>query len=330
MSRIGITDVAVEANVSPATVSRVINNRGIVAPETRRTVEEAMRRVGYTRGATGDLVALIVPGLIDPFFGLISEQLGLALSPLGMRALVCSAPAGSVQEFEFISSLSEAGIVGAVFVSASNTLDGADTSAVRLLEKRRTPFVCINGGFAGVSAPTLSTNDELAAEISVEHLWDLGHRRIGLIAGPVGNRPSDRRVRGFERAMTKRGGTPSVVRSHYSIEGGYSAASQLLESGTTAVVAASDDMALGTIRAARWLGLAVPDDVSVIGYDDAYPFEFVDPPLTTVRQPIDRLAKTVAPILSRLVRGDRMADGELLFDPELIPRASTAKPRDVA
>jgi DNA-binding LacI/PurR family transcriptional regulator len=328
MSKIGIVDVAAEANVSPATVSRVINNRGIVSPETRRTVEDAMRRVGYTRGTTGDLVALVVPGLVDPFFGLISEQLGLALSPLGMRALVCSAPAGSVQEFEFISSLSEAGIVGAVFVSASNTLEGADTSAVRLLEKRRTPFVCINGGFAGVASPTLSTNDELAAEISVEHLWDLGHRRIGLIAGPVGNRPSDRRVRGFERAMKKRGGTPAVVRSHYSIEGGYSAATQLIGDGVTAVVAASDDMALGTIRAARWLGLRVPDDLSVVGYDDAYPFEFVDPPLTTVRQPIDRLAKAVAPILSRLVHGERMADGELLFDPELIPRSSTARPRD--
>ena len=96
----------------------------------------------------------------------------------------------------------------------------------------------------------------------------------------------------------------------------------------TAIVAASDDMALGTIRAARWLGRRVPEDLSIVGYDDAYPFEFVDPPLTTVRQPIDRLAKAVAPILSRLVQGERMADGELLFDPELILRASTTPPSE--
>lgn len=332
MAKVGIADVAQAAGVSEATVSRVINNRGVVAADTRKSVEEAMRAVGYVRSNGGNLVLLVTPGLDDPFFALLSGRIIAALATHGLRGVVCSAPVGGTQELEYVSAMVDAGAVATIFVSASNTLEDADPGVYRLLARENVPFVCINGAYTGASSPVLSTNDALAAELAVSHLWGLGHRRIGLIAGPTGNRPSDRRVQGFLDAMAARGAGDAprfVVRHAYSIEGGASAASMLLDSHpVTAVVAASDEMALGAVRAARRAGLDVPGDLSVVGYDDAMPLEFTDPPLTTVRQPIERLAVAVAPVVLSLVRGRRVAATELMFDPELIVRASTAPPRD--
>lgn len=329
VARVGIADVAQVAGVSEATVSRVINNRGVVAASTRKAVEEALRAVGYARSNVGNVVLLVTPGLDEPFFARTSERITTALGMHGLRGVVCSAPVGGSQELEHVSAMVDAGIVAAVFVSASNTLDGADPGVHRLLSREHVPFVCINGAFEEADAPVLSTNDALASELAVEHLWGLGHRRIGLIAGPRGNRPSDRRVGGFLGAMTQRGARADdapVVRHAYSIEGGVSAAATLLEGSPapTAIVAASDEMALGAIRTARRAGLSVPGDVSIVGYDDALPLDFIDPPLTSVRQPVDRLAAAVAPIVLAQVRGRHPDASELMFDPELIVRASTA------
>jgi LacI family transcriptional regulator, repressor for deo operon, udp, cdd, tsx, nupC, and nupG len=328
MARIGIAGVAQAAGVSEATVSRVINNRGTVATGTRKAVEEAMRTVGYVRAHAGSLVMLVTPGLVDPFFAQMADRIVVGLGLHGLRGVVCSAPVGGAQELDFASAMLDAGAVGSIFVSASNTLENADPGVYRLLESRAVPYVCINGAAGGSNAPVLSTDDRLAAEISVDHLWRLGHRRIGLIAGPKGNRPSDRRVDGFLAAMKSRGATgpdAPVVRHEYSVEGGVSAASRLCEDpAVTAIVAASDEMALGAIRSARWTGLQIPADLSVVGYDDALPLEFLDPPLTSVRQPTERIAAAVVQMLIGLIRGRHVSETELFFSPELIVRSSTA------
>ncbi|WP_204249317.1 LacI family DNA-binding transcriptional regulator [Frondihabitans sp. PAMC 28766] len=314
--------------MSEATVSRVVNNRGVVAPGTRKTVEDAMRQLGYSRASSSNVVLLVTPHLIDPFFAALADRISAALSSHDVRAVICSAPGGAVQEFDFISALVDLGAIGVVFISASNTLENADPVVPRFLETRKIPFLCINGSFREVPSATLSTDDELAAEVAVAHLWNLGHRDIALIAGPVGNRPSDRRVSGYRKALRLRGqdgAETKVIHHEYSVEGGYAAASEMFaDRAPTAVVAASDEIAFGTIRAAKRRGLLVPEDLSVVGYDDAHPLEFTDPPLTTVRQPIERLAQAVVPILTRLIAGRPVQKLELLFEPELVQRASTS------
>lgn len=329
MSKVRLSAVAAAAGVSEATVSRVVNNPSIVAAETRRTVEEAMRRVGYTRPTHGGLVLLVTPGLSDPFFAHLADRIAAALGREGLRAVACSAPVGGSQELDFVGAMADAGAVGVVFISASNTLEEAEPAVPGLLVSRGIPFVCINGNFPGVAAPALSTDDLMASELAVEHLWRLGHRRIGLAAGPVGNRPSDLRVAGFIAALQRRGhdGPFHVIRQEYSVEGGISATNALIDdSPLSAIVAASDEIALGAVRAVRRRGLRVPEDVSIVGYDDVYPLDFADPPLTSVRQPIERLAEAVVPVLTRLLKHRTVHRGELLFEPELIIRSSTAPP----
>ncbi|MFH8370517.1 LacI family DNA-binding transcriptional regulator [Streptomyces sp. NPDC018031] len=325
--KVGITDVAAHAQVSEATVSRVINRRQGVSRKTREAVERAMAELGYERPTQGQLVAVVTELVSNPFFADVAERIESALAPHGLKTVLCPAFPGGVQEQEFISALVDKGVAAVVFLSASNTVEGADTDAYRLLRERRVPYVGINGEFAdGVPVPVFSTDDALAAELAVDHLHRLGHRCIGMASGPPGNRPADRRVRGFLDAMARRGVHDAqrwVIRQAYTVEGGQAAVAPLLAMGATGIVAASDYMALGAIRGIRRQGRSVPDDVSVVGYDGSTITEFTDPALTTVRQPADRLALEVGRSVLALVSNREVPAGELLFDPELVIRAST-------
>jgi DNA-binding LacI/PurR family transcriptional regulator len=325
--KVGIVEIAAHAGVSEATVSRVINRRQGVAKKTRDAVERAMAELGYERPVQGQLVAVVTEHVSNPFFADVAERIESALAPHGLKTVLCPSFPGGVQEREFITSIVDKGVAAVVFLSASNTVEGADIEIYEMLRSRRIPYVGINGEFAdGVPAPVFSTDDALAAELAVDHLYKLGHRRIGMASGPMGNRPADRRVQGFLDAMAKRGiGSPQrwVIRQSYTVEGGQAAASALLKLGATAIVAASDYMALGAIRGIRRQGRSVPEDVSVVGYDGSLITEFVDPPLTTVRQPADRLALEVGRSVLALVSNRDTPTGELLFDPELVIRATT-------
>ncbi|NUW42769.1 LacI family DNA-binding transcriptional regulator [Nonomuraea rhodomycinica] len=328
--KVGITEVAARAGVSEATVSRVINRRTGVATKTREAVERAMAELGYERSTRGQLVAVITPWLSNPFFAETAELIEAALAPHGLKGVICPALPGGIQEKEFVVSLADQGVAAVVFLSASNTLDDADPETANVLASRRIPFVGVNGGFEGHDVPVFSTDDHLSAELAVDHLWMLGHRRIGLVSGPMGNRPADRRVEGFLSALRRRGvAEPElwVVRQDYTVEGGQSAAGVLLGRGATAIVAASDFVAMGVIRGVRRAGLSVPADVSVVGHDGSVIMEFADPPLTTVRQPVDRLARAVARSLVSMVANREVPTGEVMVVPELLVRASTAPPR---
>ncbi|MEV5583751.1 LacI family DNA-binding transcriptional regulator [Streptomyces parvus] len=325
--KVGIVEVAAHAGVSEATVSRVVNRRQGVAKKTRDAVESAMAELGYERPVQGQLVAIITEHVSNPFFADVAERVESALAPHGLKTVLCPAFPGGVQEPEYIGAIVDKGIAVVVFLSSSNTVEGADMETYELLRARRIPYIGVNGVFAdGVEVPVYSTDDLLAAELAVAHLHQLGHRAIGMASGPSGNHPADRRVQGFLDAMNRRGVADAerlVVRQSFSIEGGQAAAQMLLDRGATAIVAASDFMALGAIRRIRRQGRSVPGDVSVVGYDGSMITEFLDPPLTTVRQPADRLALEVGRSVLALVSGREVPVGELLFDPELVIRQST-------
>ncbi|GAA4879661.1 LacI family DNA-binding transcriptional regulator [Kitasatospora terrestris] len=325
--KIGIVEIAAHAGVSEATVSRVINRRQGVAKKTRDAVERAMAELGYERSVQGQIVAVVTEHVSNPFFADVAERIESALAPHGLKTVLCPSFPGGVQEREYIAAIIDKGIAAVVFLSASNTVDGADTDIYEMLRTRRIPYLGVNGEFAdGVPVPVFSTDDRLAAELAVDHLHRLGHRVIGMASGPAGNQPADRRVQGFLEAMARRGAVDPerlVIRQSYTVEGGQAAAGALLDLGATAIVAASDFMALGVVRGARRLGRSVPEDLSVVGYDGSMITEFVDPPLTTVRQPADRLALEVGRSVLALVGGRDTPTGELLFDPELVIRSTT-------
>lgn len=321
-----LAEVARAADVSEATVSRVINRKYGVSPATRQAVEEALRQVGYERPLDNRLVLMLTPNLKNPIFAQQAERVENELNPYGLTSIICPVYPGTPRDRDYVESLVDAGVAAIVFLSSSNTLRDEDHPVVQFVESRGIPYVSINGGFPESAAPVVSTDDRRAAELAVGHLYDLGHRRIGLLAGPTGNLPADRRVEGFRQALERRGLDPetAVARAQFNVEGGQQAAAALLARDTTGIVASSDEMAFGAYRAAERVGLRVPADVSVVGYDDSPVLDFIGPPLTTVRQPIERIAENIGRLVTALIANRPVSNDEILVEPELRVRASTA------
>jgi DNA-binding LacI/PurR family transcriptional regulator len=158
------------------------------------------------------------------------------------------------------------------------------------------------------------------------HLVSLGHRRIGLMVGPADHTPSRRKAAAFTALTARDRGQHPIGHALFSFEGGQAVAGELFEAGVTALVCGSDVLALGAVRAARRKGLAVPGDVSVVGYDDSAFMNYTDPPLTTLRQPIEAMSRAAVTLLANQISGNNPTPKELLHEPELVVRSSTAPP----
>jgi len=185
----------------------------------------------------------------------------------------------------------------------------------------------------GIDAPFISNDDAASMDIAVSHLVSQGHRCIGLALGPSRFVPVIRKVTGFSAAVRNQLGVDAaavddlIEYSLFSVEGGAAAAARLVGRGCTAVICGSDLMALGAIRAIREKGLRVPDDVSVVGYDDSVLIAFTDPPLTTVRQAVPAMGAAAVRALLDEINGTPAPRAEYVFRPELVVRSSTAAAR---
>ena len=185
-------------------------------------------------------------------------------------------------------------------------------------------MVLINAAIDNLDFPCVATDDASAATQAFTHLSALGHERVGLLLGPEDHVPSRRKLAGFTDAARRAGiGVAPVEHALFSLEGGQAATTRMLRQGVTGIICASDVLALGAIRAARRAGLAVPGDVSVVGYDDSAWLNSTDPPLTTVRQPIESMGKSAVALLVNQMETVLAHPEELLFEPELVVRGST-------
>ena len=327
-----LADVAAQAGVSEATVSRVLNGKSSVSAGTRQSVLTALDVLGYERPSRlrrtqAALVGLIVPELTNPIFPAFAQVIENALSRHGFTPVLCTQTPGGVHEDEYTQMLLERGVSGIVFVSGLHADSGADHQRYRDLLDRGLPIVLVNGFADDVDAPYVSTDDHAATDLAVEHLISLGHIRIGLAVGPDRFVPAIRKIAGFRQAMARLvpdlDVEPLIERSLFTVEGGHAAAVRLLESGCTAIVCGSDLMALGAIRAVRETGRQVPGDVSVVGYDDSPLIAFTDPPLTTLRQPVQGMGEAAVRALVDEIAGQHAPRAEYVFRPELVVRGST-------
>jgi DNA-binding LacI/PurR family transcriptional regulator len=270
-----LSDIAAQAGVSEATVSRV---------------ESALARHGYT-------------------------------------PVLCTQTPDGVSEDDYTQMLLERGVAGIVYISGMHADSTAEPRRYQALRQRGLPIVLVNGYLEGVDAPFISNDDVASMELAVGHLVSLGHKRIGLAVGPRRFVPVLRKIAGFAEAMHRHFGIddvePWVECSLFSVEGGAAAAERLLDAGMTAAICGSDLMALGAIRAIRARGLDVPDDVSVIGYDDSMLIAFTDPPLTTVRQAVQAMGAAAVRALLDEISGVPAPCAEYIFRPELVVRSST-------
>jgi DNA-binding LacI/PurR family transcriptional regulator len=214
-----------------------------------------------------------------------------------------------------------------VFVSGLHADSTSNPARYRRLRELGLPIVLVNGYVGGVDAPFISNDDVAAMQLAVNHLAAMGHHRIGLAVGPPRFVPAARKIEGFRRAIESlTGAEPSadlIATSFFSVEGGRACADQLVGAGCTGIVCGSDLMALGAIRAVRGSGRSVPDDISIVGYDDSLLMAYTDPPLTTVRQDVAAMSAAAVEALVDEIAGAPVSRAELIFSPELVVRGST-------
>lgn len=325
-----LSDVAGQAQVSEATVSRVLNGKAGVAASTRQRVLAALDVLGYERPVrirqrSAGLVGLVIPELTNPIFPAFAQVIEQALSGYGYTPVLGTQMPGGATEDELVDQFVERAVTGIIFLSGLHADLSAGTDRYARLAGRGVPFVLVNGYNEHIAAPFVSPDDRVAAQIAVRHLRELGHERIGLAVGPDRFVPARRKAEGFVGALRGDGQDAAGLVRHtlFTVEGGHAAAEDLLDQGCTGIVCGSDLMALGAVRAARKRGLDVPRDVSVVGYDDSELNAFTDPPLTTVRQPVRAMSNAAVHTLLEEIRENPVPQTEFVFQPELVVRGST-------
>jgi DNA-binding LacI/PurR family transcriptional regulator len=324
-----LAEVAQKVGVSEATVSRVLNGKPGVSESTREAVLTALDVLGYERptqlrGERARLIGLVLPELQNPIFPALAEVIGGGLAQRGFTPVLCTRTAGGLSEADYVDMLLDQHASGVVFAGGHFAELAAPHDHYRLLHNRGIPVVLINAAVDNLDFPCVSTDDVTAAAQSFRHLASLGHERIGLVVGPEDHMPSRRKLSAFAEHVERAGLTVAPVEhALFSLEGGQAATTRMLKRGVTGIICGSDVLALGAIRAVRRAGLSVPGDVSVVGYDDSGWLNSTDPPLTTVRQPIEAMGKAVVALLVNQMESVSVYPEELLFEPELVVRGST-------
>jgi DNA-binding LacI/PurR family transcriptional regulator len=324
-----LAEVAKKVGVSEATVSRVLNGKAGVSDSTRESVLTALDVLGYERptqlrGERARLIGLVLPELQNPIFPALAEVIGGALAQRGFTPVLCTRTAGGLSEADYVDMLLDQHASGVVFAGGHFAELLAPHDHYRLLHSRGIPVVLVNAQIDNLDFPCVSTDDMTAAAQAFRHLASLGHQRIGLVVGPEDHMPSRRKLAAF-REHAERAGLKVAPVEHtlFSLEGGQAAATRMLRDGVTGIICGSDVLALGAIRAVRRIGLDVPHDVSVVGYDDSGWLNSTDPPLTTVRQPIESMGKAAVALLVNQMETASVQSELLLFEPELVVRSST-------
>ena len=334
-SRATIREIARAAGVSIATVSRVINGRPDVSPQTREAVLRVVREHGFSTnrnaralsgGRTG-LVGVTLPILEAAYFAVIVSGTAEALYEHDMRIVLCPTLHQHEREVTLLDRLMHGTTDGAVLM-----LPEESNAELRALQETGYPFVVVDPRVRlDQGIPAVSASNASGARAAVEHLLSLGHRRIGAILGPPDWMATTERLNGYRSALAAAGVLPApdhVVESDFSIESGEAAAASLLDlpERPTAIFGFNDNVSIGVLRAAEARGLTVPDDLSVVGFDDSEQSGLVTPALTTVRQPLAEMGRMAVSLLLRLLDRQRVEAMNIELATRLVVRESTAAP----
>ena len=307
-----IQEVASRAGVSISTVSRVLNETGYpIRPETRQRVLEAIDALGFhpspfaraLLGKPTETIGLMIPDISNPYYPLLSKGVEDVANELGYTVIFCNTDRSADKARRYLQVLREKRVDGIIFAGGGHEMDGdADLlgeirAKVVLIGRHLWPF------------PSVQVDNTRAAYEATVHLIGLGHRRVGFISGPLNLTSALDRLKGYKMAMEEAGAgveEPLLREGDFHYESGYQAALSLLKGGElpTAIFASNDRMAMGAVAAAYDLGMRVPEELAVVGFDDTPSSSYVRPSLTSVSLPSYEMGATAARLLSRQMIGE--------------------------
>jgi LacI family transcriptional regulator len=330
--RVTIGAIAKEAGVSVPTVSRVLNGRADVAPHTRERIEELLRRRGYRRRpsrarARARLIDLVFPNLDSPWAVEILRGVEEVAHAAGVGTVVSATHRQVEPARQWLHNLRARASDGVILVTST-----LESPLLAELQRHDVPLVAVDPvGGPTLNAPTIGATNWAGGLAAMEHVLGLGHRRIGIVAGPPDVLCSRARLDGYRAALSAAGieaADVPVLEGDFSHQSGFDSARVLLgrPERPTAIVASSDQMAFGAYEAVRQRGLRVPGDISVVGFDDLPEARWSSPPLTTVRQPLAEMGALAARTVLRLAAGESIESPRVELATTLIERESSAVP----
>jgi len=333
------TDIARRAGVSQAMVSYVVNGntRVSIPDETRRRIEAVMEELGYVpnalarglRSGQTRTIGLVVPDNTNPFFAEIARRIENLGYEKGFSVILCNSDYDLAKENAHVDVLLAKQVDGVIFCAS-----GGSGGAQQRLLASKTPVVTIDHDISNQRDETVLIDYRLGGYLATRHLLEQGHRQIGCITGPRALSSSAGRLTGYRDALKESGlraDTALTVPGDFRIQGGEAAALKLLRGRRrpSAIFAFNDLMAIGAMQAARILGLSVPADVSIVGFDDIPLAQAIYPALTTIAQPISEIARLAMEVFFKQIRGGVSATAtpagpSVVLKPALITRSSTA------
>lgn len=333
MSTIG--DVAKRAGVSAMTVSRVINNSGYISQETRERVEQAIAQLGYVPNALArslrfkqtKTIALVLTDITNPFFTTVARGVEDTASKQGFSVMFCNTDESQDDEAEYLNVLMQKQVDGMLLVPAS-----CSQESVGFLQERGVPFVVLDRRIPDVHVDTVRGDSEQGAYQLIQHLLELGHRRIAVLSGPAAVTTAIDRVVGYRHALADAGldtNTSIVYYGPFTQEGGYRMAQQALAATPqlTAIFAANNFIAIGAFRALREAGLRVPEDISMVAFDDIPDALVINPFLTVAGQPAYEMGQQATSLLlARLAGTGPTETQDIVLPTQMIVRKSSGPP----
>ncbi|MCF4994763.1 LacI family DNA-binding transcriptional regulator [Pseudomonas syringae] len=328
-----IREVARLAGVSVATVSRTLRSPERVLPETRDKVNAAVQQAGYRPNLmavqfrsrkTGNLV-ILVPAIANTFFARVISGAQQAAQAAGYRLLLCDTQGDEAIEREFAELVYAHQADGVIQLRASDPFENLGPGV------EPPPLVNACEVMKDTRHPTISLDNRAAARAMTEHLIALGHRRIGLIKGPQSSPLTQDRVAGYEdalRAAHLPGDAELICHGDFTLKAGDEGAATMLalRDRPTALFCENDEMAIGALHRIKQLGLRVPQDVSLVGFDDIPFAAYCDPPLTTIAQPAETFGELAVQMLIGLIEGQSLDERQRVLPFELTVRQSSAPP----
>jgi DNA-binding LacI/PurR family transcriptional regulator len=332
--RVNMHDIAKRARVSIGTVSNVINETVSVRASSKQRVLDAIKALGYQRSqlARGlrrdytNMIGMIIPDITNPFFPALVRAAEDVSYAHDYQLVLCNSDNDPRKEENYLTTMQSYLPAGLLLIPAIDSL----LREQPIRNGRPTPTVCIDRKPQGWKCDTIYAGNESGAYAATLHLIDHGHRRIAVIGGPSHLANARERVRGFRRALKDAGielPDAFVKIGKFDRTSGLEAGLSLLRpaSRPTAIFAANDMMAMGVMLAVRELGLRCPEDVSIVGFDNLEIVDLLQPPLTTVRQPVYTLGVKAAELLIQRISGSTEPPKDIVLETELIRRGSVTR-----
>jgi DNA-binding LacI/PurR family transcriptional regulator len=329
-----IYDVAKEAGVSIATVSNAINGKGKISKKRREEIFKIMERLQYqpsviASALTGKktyTLGLLIPDISNPFFAEIARAIEDQAHQHGYSVIICSTDNKDERVERYITLLEQKSVDGIIIGTGIENME-----IISQLQSKSTPLAMIARETPALAVDTVVADDFVGGVLAAGHLASLGHKRLAILSENLKVSSSRERIRGFKQGLADAGVSfddSSIVICEYKVEEGRRGALELLRRGSgerpTAIFCCNDLLAIGALQAAKEIGVRVPEELSVVGFDNTILATVTDPPLTSVAQPMEHMGKLVFNLLIENLEKKESIKQRVVLRPELVIRRSTA------